>query len=197
MEAPEELLGERVVIRRPRGEDAQALWDAVDGSRAHIGRWMPWPHVYTSVENAQDFVRRAEASWDPLGNREMLIFGRDDQRLLGGIGLHPLPRSVRAFEVGYWLRQDAEGHGYVTEAVRLVARLAFGPLQASRVAIRVEPRNQRSRRVAERLGFQIEGIARKAGIGPDGEHVDLVMHALTRDDLPGLAWLSDLAAASG
>jgi RimJ/RimL family protein N-acetyltransferase len=197
MEAPEELLGERVVIRRPRGEDAQALWDAVDGSRAHIGRWMPWPRYYTSVENAQDFVRRAEASWDPLGNREMLIFGRDDQRLLGGIGLHPLPRSVRAFEVGYWLRQDAEGHGYVTEAVRLVARLAFGPLQASRVAIRVEPRNQRSRRVAERLGFQIEGIARKAGIGPDGEPVDLVMHALTRDDLPGLAWLSDLAAASG
>jgi RimJ/RimL family protein N-acetyltransferase len=122
----------------------------------------------------------------------MLIFRHEEQLLLGGIGLHPLPRSVRAFEVGYWLRQIAEGHGYVNEAVRLVARLAFGPLQASRLAIRVEPHNIRSRRVAERLGFQVEGIARKAAIGAAGEPVDVLMHALTRDDLPSLAWASNL-----
>ena len=187
-------MGERLVIRRPRPQDAQELWEAVDASRGHIGRWMPWPRHYTSIQNAHDFVRRAEAGWDPLGDREMFVFDRRAQRLLGGIGLHPLPRSVRAFEVGYWLRQEAEGHGYMRESVQLVTRLAFGPLRASRVAIRVQPENLRSRRVAENLGFHIEGIARKAGIGPDGEPVDLVMHALTREDLPGVAWLSDLSA---
>ena len=192
MDVPEDLLGERVVVRRPRWADAEALWQAVDSSRAHIGRWMAWPRHYTSLDNAFDFVARRNAAWDPRGERQMLIFERHDQRLLGGIGLNPLPRSVRAFEVGYWLRQDAEGRGYMRESVQLVTRLAFGPLQASRVAIRVHPENLRSRRVAEGLGFQVEGIARKAGIGADGEPVDLVMHALTREDLPSIAWARDL-----
>jgi ribosomal-protein-serine acetyltransferase len=102
MEVPEELVGERVLIRRPRPEDAQALWEAVDASRDHIGSWMPWPRFYTSVQNAYDFIGRAEAAWDPLGERQTLIFERQTQRLLGGIGLMPLPRSVRTFEVGYW-----------------------------------------------------------------------------------------------
>jgi RimJ/RimL family protein N-acetyltransferase len=155
---------------------------------------MPWPRGYASVQDARDYVARVEASWDPRGERQMLIFDRQDQRLLGGIGLSPLPRSVRAFEVGYWLRQDAEGHGYMREALQLVTRLAFGPLQASRVAIRVQPANVRSRRVAEGLGFLVEGLARKAGIGADGEPVDLVMHALTREELPSLAWARDLAS---
>ena len=194
MEVPEALVGERVLIRRPRQEDAQALWEAVDASRGHIGRWMAWTRFYASVQDAHAYIARVEATWDPHGERQMLIFDRENQHLLGGIGLHALPRSVRAFEIGYWLTQDAQGHGYVREAAQLVTRLAFGPLNASRVAIRVEPRNVRSRRVAENLGFQIEGIARKAGIGPEGEPVDLVMHALTRDDLPGVAWLSDLSA---
>jgi RimJ/RimL family protein N-acetyltransferase len=192
--APEELTGERVLVRRPRPEDAQALWEAVDGSRAHIGRWMPWPRGYASVQDAVAYIARVQAAWDPRGERQMLIFGRQDQRLLGGIGLSLLPRSVRAFEVGYWLRQDAEGHGYMRESVQLVTRLAFGPLQASRVAIRVQPANVRSRRVAEALGFVVEGLARKAGLGADGEPVDLVMHALTRDDLPSLPWAHDLRA---
>jgi RimJ/RimL family protein N-acetyltransferase len=90
--------------------------------------------------------------------------------------------------------EDAQGHGYVREAVQLLTRFAFGPLQASRIAIRVDPDNFRSRHVAERLGFQVEGIARKAGIGANGEPVDLVMHAVTRDDLPNLDWLRDLPA---
>lgn len=190
---PDELLGERVLLRRPRQADAQALWEAVDGSREHIGRWMAWTRFYTSVQDAHDYIARVEATWDPQADRQMLIFERESRRLLGGIGLHGLPRSVRAFEVGYWLTQQAQGHGYVRESVQLVTRLAFGPLHASRVAIRVAPENLRSRRVAENLGFQIEGIARKAGIAADGEPIDLVMHALTRDDLRDLAWLRDLS----
>ena len=56
---------------------------------------------------------------------------------------------------------DHAGHGYITEALRaLVFDIAFGPLGLHRVEANVMPRNNRSIRVLEKLGFVQEGLAR-------------------------------------
>ena len=82
----------------------------------------------------------------------------------------------------------AEGHGYVTEAVQLLARLAFDRLGANRVEIYVDPQNVRSRSVPERLGFVLEGTLRQFRAGPDGRPQDRQVFALVRDDYLRLAW---------
>jgi len=48
----------------------------------------------------------------------------------------------------------------VTEAVERISRFAFEELGANRVEIRCDPENVRSRAVAERLNFELEGILR-------------------------------------
>ena len=68
--------------------------------------------------------------------------------------------NVPRFEIGYWVRRRFEGQGYVTEAADAIARFAFGALGARRVEIRMDDRNERSWRVAERLGFRLEGVLR-------------------------------------
>jgi RimJ/RimL family protein N-acetyltransferase len=84
----------------------------------------------------------------------------DDGTLLGGADLHPRSSTGRVslaeadrVEVGYWLADSAEGHGYAVEAARALVGIAasistFGHLEA-----RIDPRNARSAALARRLGL--------------------------------------------
>ena len=64
--------------------------------------------------------------------------------------------AVPSFEIGYWIHTAHAGQGYVTEAARALAILAFDGLGSRRVEIRMVENNQRSRAVAGRLGFEWE-----------------------------------------
>jgi RimJ/RimL family protein N-acetyltransferase len=104
------------------------------------------------------------------------------EQYLGGIDLHSIAWDRGFFALGYWLAEGAEGKGYMTEAVRLVTDYAFDALGASKVGLRCDARNTRSAAVAERLGFVREARRRAEAIANDGELVDELEYALTRDD---------------
>ena len=65
-----------------------------------------------------------------------------------------------------------EGQGYVSEAVQAIASLAFDQLAARRVEIRMDARNVRSCAVAERCGFEFEGVLRRDTLDVNGEPRD-------------------------
>jgi RimJ/RimL family protein N-acetyltransferase len=189
LEIPERLEGERVLLRPYGPEDAGFLWEAVAESREVLGPWLPWVRGYRGPEDAQAYVARARARWLLREDLPLGIFDREGGGYLGGTGLHRIDWSVRAFEIGYWLRRSAWGHGYAREAVRLLVRLAFGLLGAQRVEVRVDPRNARSLRIPEALGFVREGLLRRvAPGGSEGRATDRVVFALTLDDWPRVPW---------
>ena len=185
---PEQLDGRRIRVRPPEPGDAQALWEAVEESRAHLGRWFPWAATYHSVDDARTTIARIRARWLLREDLTVSIFERETGRLLGGSGLHRPNWDIRAFEIGYWLRQTAEGRGYVREAVQLLTNMAFETLQAKRVEIRMDVANIRSRRVAERLGFVLEGTLRNSMPDIDRRPHDTHIYALVPDDYDRLDW---------
>ena len=156
----EELRGPRVVVRPYRLEDADALFAAVAESRQHIWPWMPWGDQHQTVDDSRDFILRTQAKWLLREDMTVGFFEASSERYLGGSGLHPRGWDVPAFEIGYWIRASAEGHGYVAETVRLLTDFAFESLGAQRVMIRCDARNTRSAAVAERLGFVREARLR-------------------------------------
>jgi RimJ/RimL family protein N-acetyltransferase len=103
-------------------------------------------------------------------------------RYLGGSGLHSRGWDVPAFEIGYWVRASAEGHGYVAETVKLLTDFAFTSLGAQRVMIRCDARNTRSAAVAERLGFVREAHLRNDARSADGELRDTLIFSLIPGD---------------
>jgi RimJ/RimL family protein N-acetyltransferase len=190
IELPDELVGPRVVVRPYAETDAQALWEAVDESREHLGKWMPWATEYTSPDVPRALVRRFRAQWLLRENLVVGIFERDSGRLVGGSGLHRIDWALRRFEIGYWLRRSAVGQGFVTEAVQELTRLAFGRLEANRVEIRMDVGNTRSRGIPERLGFVYEGCQRQAMPNVHGQPRDVDLFSLVRADLANVGWLS-------
>ena len=185
---PTELAGPHVCLRPYRREDAADVWEAVEESRAQLEPWMPWVYDYQEPDDVRDEMVRAEARWLLREDLAVGIFERASGRYLGGSGLHRINWPLRTFEVGYWLRRTAEGHGFATEAVQILTRLAFDALDANRVEIRVDTRNDRSRRVAERLEFALEGTLRRAAADVNGRPTSIHVFALIPEEYWRLPW---------
>lgn len=177
IQVPERLLTERLVIAAPRAGLGQALNAAVCESLNELKPWMPWAQTVPSIEESEAVMRNLQAKFilrrDLTYQFYLRLPGSEQAgRLLGGTGLHRFDWAVRRFEIGYWIRTSAQGQGYVSEAVQALARMAFDELRARRVEIRMDERNLRSRAVAERCGFEFEGVLRRDALSPSGEPRD-------------------------
>ena len=178
------LRGERVIVRPYHQEDAQALYEAVAESRDHIRPWMPFADEHQSVEESLDWIIHQEANWLLRKNLPLSVRERAGGRFLGGTGVHIHSWETRYFEIGYWLRASATGHGYMTEAARLVTDYLFNELGAARVEIRCDERNAPSAAIARRLGYVQEGRLRNHLPAPDGTlRTTLVFSLIPQDRL--------------
>lgn len=181
IDVPERLDGERTVLLAPHAGIGAELAVVIAQSISHLRPWMPWAQEAPTAESSELVVRRMQA--DFIARRDLCfhIYARradgSPGRLLGGTGLHRMDWALRKFEIGYWIRPEAAGRGHVSEAVRLLCALAFDTLAARRVEIRCDARNLRSRAVAERCGFELEGVLRCDALGVDGTPRDTCVYA--------------------
>jgi RimJ/RimL family protein N-acetyltransferase len=84
--------------------------------------------------------------------------------------------------LGYWVRQSRQEQGVATAAVRLLARHALRATDLRRLEIVIAADNHASRRVAERAGAHLEGVARHR-LMLRGEPVDAAIYSLIARDL--------------
>ncbi|MBV8033874.1 GNAT family protein [Roseateles sp.] len=181
IDVPERLTGERTVLLVPRAGTGAEMAVVIAQSLSHLRPWMPWAQEAPTAESSELVVRRMQA--DFIARRDLCFHmhaRRADGsagRLLGGTGLHRIDWAVRRFEIGYWVRPEAQGQGHASETVQLLAALAFGQLGARRVEIRMDSHNAKSRAVAQRCGFELEGILRCDSLGVDGAPRDTCVYA--------------------
>lgn len=178
IDLPEEMFGPRVVVRPYRPGDGAALWEAVEESREHIEPWLPWGPTHRCPDDSETLARNAQAKWRLREDLGMSIWLRSTGLFLGGTGLHRLNWEVPSFEIGYWLRKSAEGHGYMTETVQILIRLAFDTLHANRLYIHCAVDNIRSSAIPRRLGFVHEGALRNYGRNTRGDLYDINVYAM-------------------
>ena len=178
---PERIETERLILRAAKSNDGPEAFEAVVESVNELKPWMPWAHPEPKLEGSIEFHANAQARWY---SREMLDFqwvDKSTQRLVGKGGFHTINWDVPKFEIGYWVRTSMAGKGYCTEAVNALVAFAKRELGAKRLEICSDPRNERSRKVAERCGFALEGILRRNMRDPYGGLRDSCMYALTTE----------------
>jgi RimJ/RimL family protein N-acetyltransferase len=105
-------------------------------------------------------------------------------RVIGTCTLFRLDEQNRRAELGYALAREHWGQGLMSEALTALLEYAFSALDLHRIEADVDPRNEPSVRILERLGFQREGLFRERWL-VGGETQDSLMLGLLRRD-----WLS-------
>jgi ribosomal-protein-alanine N-acetyltransferase len=81
---------------------------------------------------------------------------------VGGININEIVRGVfRSGYLGYQVGAPHARQGYMTEALAIVLREAFGPLRLHRVEANIQPGNRASIGLVRRAGFRLEGLSRR------------------------------------
>jgi len=178
---PDSFESERLLIRAPRIEDAPLVWESVNTSAKTLQQWMPWAQTLPKIEDTTENIRQCIADFITRKDLRLHLFLKDTGEFIGSSGLHRINWEIPKVEIGYWLDSRHEGKGYMTEAAERITEFALNELQVRRVEIRCDTDNVRSRAVAERLQFNLEGILFSEAVSADGKHVrDTCVYAKTR-----------------
>jgi ribosomal-protein-alanine N-acetyltransferase len=169
-----ELSGDHIRLRRLRESDAPII--AKVANDPLIGRFTPVPHPYTETQ-ARAFIRYAmNTGEDNSGFVFGLVLPGDDE-IMGVIELGDIKQRQRQGTIGYWLGKEHRRRGYMSEAIRLILALGFEDLNLHRVQAYVDPTNEASRKLLEKLGFACEGLLRDIAFY-GGEFHDRCMYAI-------------------
>ncbi len=183
LDIPDSFETERLLLRAPRPGDGAILNASVIETLDDLRRYpasMIWAMEEPRVERTEEFCRRGAANWIIRADFPMLLFHRDTGEHAGNCGLHRFSWSTRVFEIGWWCRKRHQGQGLITEAAAAIIEFAFTHLGARRVWCGADEENERSCRVAERLGFSHEGTLASERCDPDGTRRNMRVYATTR-----------------
>ena len=178
---PFALETDRLILRSPAGQHARQLNECIRSSMETLRVWMHWAQTTPSFEDSLANCRKAETKFREQVDFRIHIFAKEGEKMIGCTGLHSIDWKVPKFEIGYWLRQSETGKGYMTEAVRTLTAYTFTELNARRVEIRSSALNEKSCRVAERAGFELEGTLRHFTRHVDGSLRDTRIYAKIAD----------------
>jgi len=157
------LTGPRILLRPPETRDGRAWVALRRASEEFLRPWEPtWPPDGTSIAAFHRRRLQVKDEWRAETGYGFLIFGRENDELLGGITLSNVRLGVaRTGSLGYWAGAPHARKGYMTEAVRCVLDYSFGQLQLHRVEAACLPENEASRGLLLKCGFREEGLARQ------------------------------------
>ena len=184
---PIEIRTARLLLRPWRAEDAGALAPVLEANRDHLAPWIP-ARIATPAPVPVLAERLAGFAADFAADREWRfgMFTLREGKLLGEVGLFPRAARGRVpfaeadrVELGYWLRGDETGRGFVTEGARAVLTVASHIPRFSRAEIRCDSRNAPSAAVPPRLGFTLLAAVAEGGGEAEDRHMQVWVSELS------------------
>lgn len=162
-----------VVVRRVRDDDVPAIVEACQD-----------PLIKRFTSAIPDPYGEADARHWFAGHERMLdeevpvaIADASDDRLVGMTGLHSVNWHHRRADAGYWTAPWARERGVASRALRLVVDWGFAEFRLRRIGLFADVDNEPSHLVAERAGFEREGVLRRYLL-MGGEQRDCVAYGI-------------------
>ena len=169
-----------LTLRPVEQTDAEAIYRGAQDPE--VPKFTTLPANY-SLDNAINFsTNRAPARH---ANRSELIFAIDyksdnnSKDLAGIISLHSIDFSNHRAEIGYWLVKEARNKGIGTASVELLTEYGLMTMGFRRIDALVDNRNEASKRLLLKAGYELEGILKKYVTRPDGSQIDMALFAAT------------------
>lgn len=176
---------ERLMLRHVRTDDLDALRYYQD---PEVCRYLPFPPADDVALAAR--VANMSERLAPSEPGEVLSLGVvHDGVLVGDLMLRLRARAdpqtaPSVAEIGWAFAPSYAGRGFATEAATALIDLAFGHYPLHRLCANLDPRNERSAALCERLGMTREAHLRQDWPEPDGTWTDNMIYGLLRSEWP-------------
>lgn len=167
----------RIFLRTVKEADLPALFEALDSIRLK-GEYLP-----SSLLSEMRFRKEyAETGFWDEGKGTALIT-HPDGTLAGAIWYES---SRFGTNLSFYLfRREDRGRGIMSEALPLFCSYLFATQRVERLQIAIPDYSKAALRIAQKSGFQFEGILRSA-LFHRGRHLDLCLYSLLRGESKGI-----------
>lgn len=172
------VMGRNILLRTVRENDLDTLY------RYHTDIENRGPYFPLFIPSESGFRREFTETgfWQP-DHGDALICDFED-RILGIILFFKATPYFDGYEIGYRLFETGHHNkGVMTEALALMTYVLFAAKKINRLELKIMPDNIPSRRVAEKNGYTLEGIARGC-MFHRGAYRDMAIYALLRAEAP-------------
>ncbi len=170
---------ERLLLRPIHKSDAESVFRyRSDALTNKYQGWIPKTvdDVVSFIDNRVSPVIDINGTWF-----QYVIIKKDDGALIGDVGLHFFGPNNKQVEIGCTIDKNYQKHGYASEALSEIFRYLFNTLGKHRIIASIDPRNEGSIRLVEKLGFRKEAHF-KESIFLDGEWLDDLIYAVLRSE---------------
>lgn len=180
---------ERLILRTLEEEDAGRVLEFYLRNKEFLKEWETVrTEDYFSLDYQRLLIQKEQIVMEHGGSLRLWIFKKDDpETAIGSIGFDNIVMGhFRSCFMGYKIDKDEINKGYITEAARKGIEIMFNQFGLHRIEANIMPRNVRSLRVAEKLGFHNEGLAIKYlkinGKWEDHIHMVLLNEKIEKED---------------
>jgi len=177
------LVTERLVVRGVRRRDYRRVYDFVRRNATFHNHWEPTRPADFFTQRFQRRIIREQVR-DP-SVIQLYFFLRPEtgnREIIGSVTFsNIIAGAFQSCYVGYKLDERYTGQGYMSEALAVALRYVFVHERLHRVEANIMPKNERSRRLVERIGFREEGTARRY-LQIQGTWTDHIHYALLSDE---------------
>ncbi len=170
-------ISDKLILAQIKASHSNELFKLTDRNRLYLKQWLPWLDFIVTEEDTSDYIKRAIALHQD--SRCITFVINYQGKTSGIIGFNPIDRTNKIGEIGYWLSEDCQGNGIITQACRVLIKIGFDDFGLNRIQIPAAEHNLKSRAVPERLGFVFEGIIRDKEL-LYGNYVNHAMYSLLR-----------------
>ena len=170
---------ERLIIRDYNFEDLPVIHELV--KPLEIYQYQQWGP--NSEEDTENYIKMciSQQSEKPRMSFELCIVSKEDNKIVGAIGIRVRSGASKKSDLGYWIRHDLWGRGFATEATKAIIKFGFEELGMNRIWATASPENIASLKVLEKAGMQLEGSMRD-DMFVRGEFRDSTLMAILKKD---------------
>ncbi|HPF86524.1 MAG TPA: GNAT family protein [Candidatus Limiplasma sp.] len=172
------ILTPRLVLRPAQMKDAQDLYDY--SKDPEVARFVLWD-AHRSIRETRSVLRHMIRDYHYAPPFTYVIELKEENRVIGTIGLMNVNRLHRSAEVGYSLSRAYWNRGIMSEALKGMLGFCFDTMEFNRIEAQHEVENPASGAVMRHAGMRHEGTLRKR-IYNKGRFRDVELYAILKEE---------------
>ena len=169
---------DRLVLRRTVKSDIDEFFFIQ--LNPNIRRYLGTNRLGDDLEKNRKYFN--EEKYNELNYYRWTIVRKEDNKILGCIYLNIHDEKARTAGIDYWIRENAWGNGYTTEASRKILNFAFDTLNINRIESCGGKDNPGTYKVMEKIGLKYEGERKEGIFYYYGGLENLVLYGITKEE---------------
>lgn len=164
-------------IRLLTTQDVDAYFQLVEKNRQRLEDFFTGTVSKTkTIEDTRNFVSEIIQKVKEKTYFPYIIMDNSCNRIIGFLDLKNIDWNIPKSELGCYIDEDYANKGITTKAFRLFCDFCFSEYKFKKLFLRTHHSNFSAKTVAEKCGFEIEGIIRRDYKTTSGEIIDLIYY---------------------